>query len=206
MADSFGTVEISIIAATLLGPILAVQAQRLVDIWREQSSRRLRIFHVLMATRAANLSAMHVEALNAIPIEFHGKKRQYREVVDTWRQYLDHLTNGDPELEAWGTRRQDLFIELLWKLSQALRYQFTKVELQREVYSPRAHATVEADQEVIRRGMSALFKGEASLPLDIKSIPTSPEVAQKQGQLQDLLLAWLAGQASVKVDVADQEK
>lgn len=205
MEDSFGAVEISIIAATLLGPVLAVQAQRVVDIWREQSGRRLRIFHVLMATRAANLSAMHVEALNAIPIEFHGRKRQYKDVVDAWRQYLDHLINGDPQLEIWGTRRQELFIELLWKLSQALKYNFTKVELQREVYSPRAHANVEADQEVIRRGVSALFRGEAALPLDIKTFPTSPEVLEKQGRLQDLLLAWLAGQA-VKVDVADQEK
>jgi len=149
---------------------------------------------------------MHVEALNAIPIEFHGKKRRYKDVVDAWRQYLDHLSNGDPTLEAWGMKRQELFIELLWKLSQALEYQFTKVELQREVYSPRAHATVEDDQEVIRRGMSALFRGEAAFPLDIKTFPTSPEVVEKQAQIQDLLLAWLAGQASVKVDVADQEK
>lgn len=52
-----------IIAATLLGPILAVQAQKWVEIWNEKRNRKLRIFYNLMATRAGRVSDRHVEAL-----------------------------------------------------------------------------------------------------------------------------------------------
>lgn len=199
MQASFGIADAFIIAATLLGPILAVQAQRLVDTWRERQQRRQTIFRVLMATRAASLSAQHVEALNAIPIEFYGRKRSYAEVVNAWRSYLDHLSNGSPE--NWGQRRQDLFIELLWKLAVALGYEFSKVQLQREVYSPVAHGQIETEQEIIRKGLTAIFKGEAAFPLDIKSMPMDPQALAKQQQIQDLLLKWMDGQTDVRVQV-----
>jgi hypothetical protein len=202
MQVSFGIADGLIIAATLLGPILAVQAQRLVDTWRERQQRRLTIFRVLMATRAASLSGQHVEALNAIPIEFYGRKRNFTEVVNAWRSYLDHLSNGSPE--NWGQRRQDLFIELLWKLAVALGYEFSKVQLQREVYSPAAHGQIETEQEIIRKGLTAIFKGEAAFPLDIKSMAVDPQVFAKQQQVQDLLLEWMNGKSDVKVQlVAD---
>jgi hypothetical protein len=60
----------SIIGATILGPILAVQAQKWVEIIRERRGRKLWIFHTLMATRAARTSTEHVQALNMIDLIF----------------------------------------------------------------------------------------------------------------------------------------
>ena len=58
--------------ATLLGPILAVQAQKWIEGVREQRTRKLRVFTQLMATRAARLSAEHVQAINMIDLVFYG--------------------------------------------------------------------------------------------------------------------------------------
>jgi hypothetical protein len=48
--------DLAIVFATLLGPILAVQAQKFVEQRREQNHRRVAIFRALMMTRAAVLS------------------------------------------------------------------------------------------------------------------------------------------------------
>ena len=202
MGNGFDWTSAAIVAATLIGPVLAVQAQNWVERGREHQNRRIQIFRTLMATRAANLSAAHVEALNAIPIEFYGKKRQFKDVVAAWKTYLDQLTQ-QPVDAVWMQRRQDLFLELLWRLAVALRYNFSKLELQREVYSPIAHAKMEEDQEVIRQGLVKMFKGEAALPLDIRSFPVDQDMLGAQQELQKLTRSWLSGKQTVKVEVTE---
>lgn len=59
-----------IVIATVMGPILAVQAQKRVEVWNEKRNRKLRIFYNLMATRGARISERHVEALNSIQLEY----------------------------------------------------------------------------------------------------------------------------------------
>ena len=45
-----------VVAATVLGPILAVQAQKAVEAYRERRTRKSRLFELLMATRASRVS------------------------------------------------------------------------------------------------------------------------------------------------------
>ena len=47
-------------ASIIMGPILAVQAQRIVEIFREKRLRRMNIFKTLMSTRAERLHRDHV--------------------------------------------------------------------------------------------------------------------------------------------------
>ncbi|URK88346.1 hypothetical protein LP421_13850 [Rhizobium sp. RCAM05350] len=201
MGSTFDLSDWAIIFATLMGPVLAVQAQKWVEASRERKTRRVTIFRVLMATRAASLSTAHVEALNAIPIEFYGWRPAFKDVVLAWRNLLDHLSNDAMEMSLWNQKRQDFFIELLWRLATALGYRFTKLELQREVYSPRGHATLEAEQDVIRKGMFRIFNGEAAFPLDIKSIASDQATLEQQQRLHVLLEQWLTGNLTVKVDM-----
>lgn len=42
--------------ATLCGPVLAVQAQKLVERIRENQQRKLKLFYTLMATRGAGVA------------------------------------------------------------------------------------------------------------------------------------------------------
>jgi hypothetical protein len=51
-----------IAGCTLLGPVLAVQAQKWVEGFREKKARRLTIFRTLMTTRAMVLNPNYVEA------------------------------------------------------------------------------------------------------------------------------------------------
>lgn len=203
MQQSIGIADWAIVLATLIGPILAIQAQRLVDIGREKRQRRVSIFRVLMATRAASLSSAHVEALNAIPIEFYGWWPSNKAVVTAFRDYLDHLGRKEMDVILWREKRQELFFELLWRLARAVGYDFTKLQMQKEVYSPEGHATLEQEQEVIRKGFFRLFSGEAALPLDIKSFPVDPAAAEGQQNLQKLL-AQLIADGSIKIQVLGQ--
>jgi hypothetical protein len=205
MDTALKLVDYLTLAAVVLGPILAVQAQKWVEDFRDKKSRRVRIFQALMATRAANLSPVHVEALNAIPVEFYGK-RAFKEIVSAWKTYLDHLSQKDMEPGLWANTRQEYFIELLWRLASALGYKFDKLELKRGIYYPTGHANLEAEQEVIRKGLFRIFSGQAAFPLDIKTFPVDGEALEKQKQLQALLVQWLNGGVTVKVDVGQQGK
>jgi hypothetical protein len=88
-----------IAGCTLLGPVLAVQAQKWVEGFRENKARRLTIFRTLMATRAMVLDPNHVEALNAVPIDFYKDKG----VMDAWEEYFLHLTGVPAADSAWGS-------------------------------------------------------------------------------------------------------
>ena len=89
-----------IIASTLLGPILAVQAQKWVERAREAVQRRNWIFITLMATRQARVSFEHVRALNSIDLAFYGRRmlgRAWRTpssqaVLGAWHDYHGHLS------------------------------------------------------------------------------------------------------------------
>lgn len=82
--------EVLIIRAIILGPILAVQAEKVLQRRRENRNRQVGIFKVLMATRGAVLSAAHVEALNRIDLEFSTSK-ECTKVIETWKEYFDNL-------------------------------------------------------------------------------------------------------------------
>jgi len=65
------TIEIAIIAAaTVAGPILAVQAQKWIERAGERRRARRAIFHALMSNRATRLHDDFVKALNLIDLEF----------------------------------------------------------------------------------------------------------------------------------------
>jgi hypothetical protein len=60
----------AIVVATVMGPILAVQAQKYLERHQDRRKAKDTIFRVLMSTRASRLSAQHVQALNGIEMAF----------------------------------------------------------------------------------------------------------------------------------------
>jgi hypothetical protein len=93
----------------------------------------------------------------------------------------------------------DAFNDLLFCISDVLGYGFTSLEIKREVYFPTAHAQIQSDQDIIRQGIARLFKGELSLPMDVRSFPADPAIVQNQIELQKKFLSWLDCEHSVKV-------
>ena len=167
--------DIAIAVATFVGPIAAVQAQKWLERGREIKQRRIAIFRALMTTRANVLATAHVDALNSIPLDFLGRAAELKDVISAWSVLLDHLNaRNPPDMNRWGERRVELFVTLLFKISQCLGYEFTELDLKNDFYAPQGHQAVLTDQEVIRRGFVDVFSGTRAFPIEVKNLPVAP--------------------------------
>lgn len=175
------TKDIIMTVAVIIGPIAAVQIQKLLESIREKRQRKINIFKILMTTRATRVSLEHIQALNMIDVEFVEKK--YSEVSVAWRAYHDALSHDDPQAAGWVERTDVLFIELLHIMGKSLGYSFDKVMLKRTAYSPVAHGQVEYDQEAIRKGLVNIVKGKIALPFYLVNMEEN-EIGEINGQEQ----------------------
>lgn len=182
------TVELLTIIALVSGPILAVQVQNVLESIRDRKNRRLWIFKTLMATRGANLSANHVEALNRIDLEFTSKKAKYKKVLNAWKEYFDVLreeAKTKEQYEVWASKRFEFLAALLYEMGCSLGYKFDKVLIKRNVYSPKAHGMLEDENQIIRSGLIDLLTGKRTLPINVEQVAWDEEVTNKQTVLQD---------------------
>lgn len=161
------------ITAVFLGPIIAVRLTRYLDDQKEVRVRKLDIFKTLMATRAYNVSWIHVEALNRIDLEFDRKHKKEKEVIDAWKEYLDLLGNGTIQADQWNVKRVELLVELLHKMATVLDYDFDKTHIKNSSYSPRVHGETEEQQSVLRKRLVELLDGERTLPMSITNWPNN---------------------------------
>ena len=156
-----------VIAAVILGPILALWAQRYSERRRDERARKLWLFRELMATRTTRLSERHVEALNHIDLEFSPKKKADAKVLTAWKTYLDALINTPGEdaqrAAARYLKRDECFVDLMWEIGNRLDYSFDKRAIKRDAYSPIAHGELEDDQRLIRKGIVELLTGKRAL-------------------------------------------
>lgn len=164
-----------IVTATLLGPILAVQAQKWLERFKEARSRKLQVFHTLMATRGARLSADHVRGLNMIDLSFYGyvglgrkwTSRLDQNVLDAWKEYHDHLSDlanmNSMNTEALFAQRDELFVNLLFAMGRSLGYQFDRVQLKKSWYSPNAHVQYEARMENLVTAATGVLEGRSPI-------------------------------------------
>jgi hypothetical protein len=102
---------------------------------------------------------------------------------------------------AWNRRCDDLFVDLLFAISTALGFQFTKVELRRGIYYPRGHFELETAQKAILANVGRLLAGELALPMKVTEFPVSADALEKQTRLQvQLLEALHDGKLHVSVE------
>ncbi|MEO6871474.1 MAG: DUF6680 family protein [Chthoniobacterales bacterium] len=191
------TIEWLTIIALLAGPVFAVQAQKWLEVEREKKSRRLRLFKTLMTTRGATVSPRHVEALNAIDLEFNGRRKKDRDVRQRWREYLDQLgsLSQDPQeqlrqLEGWMQRNQTHLENLLRDMGIAVGYDFDLVQIRRGIYTPRGHTAIELETQSIRRMILEVLAGMRTIPMDVRSLPamqapSTPPQGTQQREIQD---------------------
>lgn len=65
-------------------------------------------------------------------------------------------------------------------MAQFLHYDFEKLNIKKDVYSPAGHNEIESDQTVIRKGQALLLSGQVALPIDVKHFPADIEVRKKE--------------------------
>lgn len=185
--------DLAIIFATLLGPVLAVQAQKAVERSQEDNKRREAIFKTLMATRATRLAPDHIQALNMINIEFPTKK-SFKKVRSAWKAYFTHLGEHVPEESqraVYFSKRADLFTDLLYEMGTALHFDFDKTEISKEAYSTVFHEKAEADANLIREKLAQILNGEATFPMAVREFPQDPIVAKDQAEYLKLMVELL---------------
>jgi hypothetical protein len=204
-----------IIVSTLLGPILAVQAQKWIERFREKRGRKMRIFQALMATRAVRLSPEHVQNLNMIDVAFYGslnrRTRTETAVLDAWKEYLDHLNNPytTGEENRWLHRQTELFSNLLYAISQDLGYSYDKVELNKGAYSPRAHSNIENEQTEIRQLAIKVLSGAQPMKMAVTELPAHPDALAtlaSQKETSQKLTAALDGRGVLSISIKDETK
>ncbi len=198
---TFKVTDIAIIFATVMGPIFAVQVQKWVERGRADKARQQAIFSTLMATRATRLSPAHVEAINAIPVEFYSRDRKAKPILDDWQAYMSALNNHQPDINILMLTRNNAFYNLLHKMAKHLGYDFNRTELESSVYYPSGHQQAEQEQDVIRRGLVRLLSGEAALPMAVTQFPgtVDEQSFNNQAALTKLFTEWLEGQRAVNV-------
>jgi hypothetical protein len=166
------------IAAIIYGPIAALKIQRKLDQEAEERKhdreRKQQIFRTLWVTRSTPLALRHVEALNLIELDYQDRT----EVVAAWNLYLDHL-NSDTSQQGWEVRRIDRLTDLIYEMGKALGNNYDKVLLKRHWYRPTMHGTLDEMDMTLRRGFSAILKGEQAFPVKIIATeqPTQPATA-----------------------------
>lgn len=142
-------------------------------------------------TRAARLSPSHIEALNMIDIEFPERNSKFKELRRAWKAYFTHLSEKVPEKEeaqyAFFEKRDDLFIEMVFQMGNALNYDFDKTLIAKNVYTTIYHQKLESDQELIRIKLVDILSGKAAFPMSVVEFPGDPELAKAQAEyMKDL--------------------
>lgn len=169
------------VLAILFSPIFALEVQKRLDDHRRIRERKVDIFRRLMTTRSMQLAPAHVEALNSIEVEFYSKEGPYKEVLDAWRMYVNQLNQpagvGDA-LQRWVDKKNDLMVELLYKMAKSLGYDIDKVAIQKNVYYPKGFVDTEAEQHALRKAALAVFSGEK--PLTVATVGPVEVTSQLQ--------------------------
>lgn len=185
-----------VVFATVMGPILAVQAQKRLERLRERHNAKIWVFSALLNTRGQRLSQDHVRALNMIDVAFYGSKllgmryqsKSDKRVVAAWKTYLDNLgtdTAGynDAQWAVLVAKRTDLFIDLLAEISKSVGFDFDRLHIEKSVYIPVAHSQQEQEQTQLREALVKVFSGGQPLRMEVTSLPTNPEAAAAHLQM-----------------------
>jgi hypothetical protein len=200
-----------LISATVLGPILAVQAQKWVERATESRRRRLAIFETIMANRATRLADDNIRALNSIDLVFRPRiipSKKDRVVISAWRDLFGELTQGlkdgetDPALvNPWLGRCNEFYVKLEAAMAAALGFRFTDEELRRGIYYPRGHNERELAQLAILHNLRLLLTGETAIKMKVTEFPGSPEVAAAQAVLTERMTKAYTEDGALKIVV-----
>jgi len=202
---TFKATDVVIVFATLMGPVLAVQAQKWLERATEASRRRHQLFFTLMSTRRTRLAPEHVQALNSIQLLF-GRKNSDRNIINKWEEYLDKLVfsfdgKTEAEITNWNVESDTLFIQLVHKISQRLGYDFTELQIRKGVYRPTGHQNVESDQLAILSGLATVFTKGQPLPLQLV-VPE--EAVALQAEVQRSVIAQANPDRVMKVKIVPE--
>lgn len=174
--------ELLLIFSTLMGPIVAVAATRIVDVLRDRAQRRYDIFLALMATRRARLNSLHVEALNKIEVEFANNTH----IIVALRRYMDLLeeptSDQSTPSELIFKRRNRSFAELIQAIGKKLGRRIDKNDFIEGGYFPQGWAEMEELQLANMREINKILNFEKALPVLTQTYKPKNQLEQRNSK------------------------
>lgn len=163
--------EYWMIVAVIIGPAIGVLLTFLMQHLTAKRARRMDVFRSLMQTRRMRLSQIHVQALNLVEVEFHGKKK----VIEKWNDYLKHLGKQAPAEEADKSQFYEEQNKKLTLLVQSIgRVMGRKIE-QFEIwdggYVPVGWENDDYEQRILRKLALDMLSGKQGLPVIVHNPP-----------------------------------
>jgi hypothetical protein len=150
------------VIAIVLGPVLALWAQRVLDHYRERKRQRTGVYFALMSTRASPLDVRHVQALNSIDVVFSRRwwrRKRDKKIRDCWHAWLAHA-NADSKAEGWAERSNDLKVELYQAMGKAVGFNFDIDYLKRQAYLPAGHVDYAAQGRAIQEALAKIVTAD----------------------------------------------
>ena len=105
----------------------------------------------------------------------------------------------------WAERRVDLLARLLMEMGKSLGYPFDEVHVRRAIYAPEAHAQLENENLLLRRGLVRLLYGDTHLKMDVTSFPVSEDDLNEQKALREKLQELMDGKCRLGVILSDSD-
>lgn len=157
----------AIVAATGLGPIIAI----LITLWRgavtSKYHRRLHVFRTLMATRKIGISPDHVNALNLVEVDFY----ECRTVEAAWSEYKNHLNDiSKPEDDIWREKKEKLLAKLLFEIALVLGFKLPAIDIFKGGYAPSGWAHRDMRYTGMLEYIYELSQGKKAVPIWLTGI------------------------------------
>lgn len=150
------------VIAIIAGPFGALLVSRYLDNLRADKARRMDIFRTLMRTRSQPISWEHVQALNLVELEF----RNYTNVIDAWKKYLDNLSKPIPpiaEQKKFQQLREKLLTLLIEEIAKTLNVKVQQLEILEGNYVPQGWEDREWEDIVFRRALIQVLQGKSAI-------------------------------------------
>ena len=127
--------------------------------------------------------------------EFPSTRKAFKKVRSAWKAYFTHLSEKPPDdlqiQPVFFAKRQELLTDLLYEMATALKYDFDKTQISKDVYSTVYHEKLEADQQTIRTKLVEILTGKAALPMAVVQFPNDPDFIAAQADYLKLMAEHL---------------
>ena len=164
------------IAAILVGPILAVITQFIWQHRKQKRDAKIWVFSTMMSLRGSPQAPEFIRAANLIDVIFY----KNQEIRRRWKTVLDHLNSDDYRqrfTQQVFDRFRDLLAELLSEMAKDLGYGYDHTQIKDQAWVPTLHVVAEEQNIKMRAGLVAALEDRGALTVKIKL--DQPAAAQR---------------------------
>jgi hypothetical protein len=164
---------IAIVAATFVGPVVAV----LITLWYQQYSlsrqARMELFSVLMRNRRNNLATEYVSGLNMVPVHFYNKPKvleRYAGLMATLSDLSWKTPDRVPDLI---DRANTDLAYLLSEMSKVVRTPVDQIQILKGAYSPQGWQDDADRARNIQHRLLDVLEQRSAIPVLAHLLPTN---------------------------------